>query len=201
MTARRILTFLLPLVLGMAACAADTSHEAAETTAAPDAATATEAGGESVATELPLIDIPNALLIQDGILGGGQPDEAQLRQAADAGYRTIINTRGPDEAADFAFEEELVRSLGMEYVFLPVSGGDDVNADKARALAEILEQPDALPAMVHCRSGNRVGILFAAKAFVVDGVDAEAAMEFGTASGMRRVPEQLKSMLQDAGDH
>jgi uncharacterized protein (TIGR01244 family) len=167
-TVRRLLIFLFPLVFGVAAHGAD----------------------------LTVIDIPNAVVIQDGVLGGGQPDEAQLRQAADAGYRTIVNMRGPDEVSEFAFEEELVQSLGMEYVFLPFAGGDAVNEDNARKLAKIIADPDALPAMIHCRSGNRVGILFAAKAFIVDGLDADAAMEFGTASGMRRVPEQLKTILE-----
>jgi protein tyrosine phosphatase (PTP) superfamily phosphohydrolase (DUF442 family) len=143
----------------------------------------------------PMIDIPNAVVIGDGILGGGQPDEDALRRAAHEGYRTILNMRGPGEEGSLDNEEELVRSLGMTYVALPISSGDAFNEKTARRLADILDEPDALPAMVHCASGNRVGILFGMKAFYVDGVEGPAALEFGTKSGARRIPEHVRSLL------
>jgi len=148
--------------------------------------------------ETPVIDIPNAVVIGDGILGGGQPDENALREAADTGYRTIVNLRGPDEKGPFENEEELVQSLGMDYVALPISGGADLNEHNAKLLAEILAEPSALPVMVHCGSGNRVGLLFAMKGFYVDGLDGPVALEIGTAAGARRVPEQMRARL--AGD-
>jgi len=183
---RQWMALLIPVFLGIAACAADVAHEKV----------ADETDG---AAELTVIDIPNPIVIEDSILSGGQPDEAQLRAAADAGYRTIVNTRGTAELEDFAFEEELVRSLGMEYVMIPIGSGEPVDEDKARTLAEILAQPDARPAMVHCRSGNRVGALFAAKAFVVDGLDADAALKLGAEYGMRRVPEELETIMKGGG--
>ena len=148
--------------------------------------------------ETPIIDIPNAVVIGDGILGGGQPDENALREAADTGYRTIVNLRGPDEKGPFENEEELVQSLGMNYVALPILGGAAFNEENAKLLAETLAEPSALPAMVHCGSGNRVGILFAMKGFYVDGLDGPAALEIGTAAGARRIPEQVRALL--AGD-
>ena len=42
--------------------------------------------------------------------------------------------------------------------------------------------PEALPAFVHCASGNRVGGLFAVKAFHLDGMNVEESMEIGTQS-------------------
>jgi len=194
--ARRMSVFFLPVILCAVACADD----AGTATGTPAELVVTDTGAPE-ATGTPMVDIMNAIVIQDGILGGGQPDENQLRQAADSGYRTIVNMRGPEEAEDYAGEEELVRSLGMEYVFMPIAGGEDVTEANARKLAEILEQPDALPAMMHCRSGNRVGILFAAKAFVVDGMAADDALEFGTASGMRKMPDQLRAMLDGEPAH
>jgi len=145
--------------------------------------------------ETPMIGIPNALVIDDGILGGGQPDEDALRTAAHEGYRTILNMRGPGEEGSLDNEEDLVRSLGMNYVTLPITGGAAFNEKAAQRLAEILGEADALPAMVHCASGNRVGILFGVKAFYVDGVDGPTALEFGTKSGARRIPEQVRMLL------
>ena len=148
--------------------------------------------------ETPIIDIPNAVVIGEGILGGGQPEENALRAAADKGYRTIVNLRGPDEKGPFENEEKLVQSLGMDYVALPILGGGSLNEDNAKLLADILAKPSALPAMVHCASGNRVGLLFAMKGFYVDGLDGPVALELATAAGARRVPEQMRALL--AGD-
>lgn len=155
------------------------------------------AAGCSVAeeTKTPMIGIPNAIVIGDGILAGGQPDEDALRTAAHEGYRTILNMRGPGEEGSLDNEEDLVRSLGMNYVTLPIASAAAFNEKTARRLVEILGKPDALPAMVHCKSGNRVGILFGVKAFYVDGLDGPAALEFGTKSGARRIPEQVRTLL------
>jgi protein tyrosine phosphatase (PTP) superfamily phosphohydrolase (DUF442 family) len=151
-------------------------------------------------TETPMIDIPNALVIGDGILGGGQPDEIALRVAADSGYRTILNMRGPGEEGSLENEEDLVRSLGMDYIALPISGGAALNEKNAKRLAEILAEPSALPVMVHCASGNRVGILFGVKAFYLDGLDGPAALEYGKSAGARRIPEQVLTLLAEVAD-
>ena len=151
-------------------------------------------------TETPMIGIPNAVVIEDGILGGGQPDEAALRDAADAGYRTIVNLRTAGERGALENEDALVQSLGMNYVVLPIRGGQTYNEHSAKRLAEILAEPSALPAMVHCASGNRVGILFGVKAFYVDGLDGPAALEFATRAGARRIPVDVQTLLVEDDD-
>ena len=150
--------------------------------------------------ETVVIDIPNAVVIAEGILGGGQPDEAALRRAAEAGYRTIVDMRLPGEERPFEDEAAFVRSLGMEYVALPVSGADAYSEANARRLAEVLAGPSALPAVVHCRSGNRVGVLFAAKAFYVDGIDGAEAIELGKRAGARRISEEMEASFREDED-
>jgi len=141
------------------------------------------------------IDIPNAVMVSDRILAGGQPDEAQLRQAAAAGFKTIVNLRGAGETGSLDNEAELVGSLNMKYVAIPIAGATGLNAESARKLADSLAGSEALPAMVHCASGNRVGYLFALKAFVVDGLDGGEALAFGKAVGMRRESARLEELL------
>lgn len=145
--------------------------------------------------ETPMIDIPNALVIQPGVLGGGQPDEAALRDAAHAGYRTIVNTRQPGEKGELENQAELVSSLGMKYITIPTRSGASFNEENAKLLAQILDDPEALPALVHCASGNRVGILFAVKAFYVDGSDGPEALELGKRAGARRFPVEVDALL------
>ena len=67
-------------------------------------------------------------------------------------------------------------------------------------LAELMAQRSALPAMVHCASGNRVGLMLTLKAFHVDGVTGPAALEYGKASGARHIPERVHAILRTAPD-
>ena len=53
----------------------------------------------------------------------------------------------------------------------------------------------ALPAIVHCASGNRVGALFGLKAHLQDGLPAEAALETAHAVGITRMEPTLRQRL------
>jgi uncharacterized protein (TIGR01244 family) len=141
------------------------------------------------------IDIPRAKAPFADVLSGGQPSPEQLRRIADEGYRTVINLRGPGEPEELVDEPQQVAALGMEYVSIPVASGDDLNVENARLLSEALARPGALPAVVHCRSGNRVGALFAIEAHELDGMDPERALEVGIASGLTALEPLVRERL------
>jgi len=145
------------------------------------------------------LEIPNATIPFPDVLVGGQPTVAQLESAAAVGVRTIVNLRPEKELGIYdtsgRAEAAIVEHLGMRYVLIPVQGGADLNEENARRLAEALEAPDALPAMVHCASGNRVGALFALKAAWLDGASAEAALELGLGAGMTRLEGAIREKL------
>lgn len=130
------------------------------------------------------IDIRNARYIDSTVLLGGQPSETQFSAAADLGYQLIVTLRGAGESGTSG-EQALVEELGMRYLQIPMANGGGLTEDNARALAAVLDDPDNRPLMVHCGSGNRVGGLFALKAFFVDGASTEAALEIGRKAGMR----------------
>ncbi len=143
------------------------------------------------------IDIPNAKMPVKGILTGGQPSVEQLDTAAQAGYRTIVNLRAPGEQGSWD-EAMKAAELGLRYVAIPIGGADGLSAENARKLAEIVDDPSALPAMVHCASGNRVGALFALKALHVDGADAENALTIGREAGLTKLEAAVKERLTQA---
>ncbi len=151
---------------------------------------------DSPAAEIdaPAIDIPNALMPIKGVLVGGQPSIEQLEEAAGAGYRTIVNLRGPGEKGSWD-QAPKAAELGLRYIEIPIAGAGDLNAENARKLAAIVDAPLSLPAMVHCASGNRVGGLFALKAFHVDGVSAEEALAAGLEAGLTRLEDTVKERL------
>ena len=148
-------------------------------------------------TDAGLIDIPNARTPTEGILVGGQPSVEQFQEAAFAGYRTVVNLRALGEQGSWD-EAAKAAELGVRYVAIPIAGADDLTAENARKLAEIVDDPEALPAMVHCASGNRVGALFALKALHVDGKSAESALTFGRRAGLTALEDAVRERLTPA---
>lgn len=140
------------------------------------------------------VAIPNARLVQEGLLVGGQPTEEQIRRLAREGYRTIVNLRGPDEEGGWD-EAPLSEELGMTFVDVPIASKADLTEANARLLAELLDRPDGFPMLVHCASGNRVGALFALKAFYVDGEPPEEALRKGLDAGLTRLEPYVRETL------
>lgn len=140
--------------------------------------------------------VRNGRMPLEGVLTGGQPTDEQLAALADAGYKTIINLRRPDERGTRG-EAETVAGLGMAYVSLPVDGADGLTEENAAALAAALAEAER-PLLLHCGSGNRVGALLAMKAFWLDGASAEEALELGRDGGMTRLEGAVRERLESA---
>lgn len=146
----------------------------------------------AVATAAPTELLRNGKAPFDGILTGGQPTADQFETLAGLGYKTIVNMRGTQESGSTKPAD--VESLGMTYVSFPITGAPDVSEENARKLAEILEANEH-PVVVHCASGNRVGALFALKAFYVDGETPQEALAIGQAAGVTRLEPVVKQQL------
>ncbi len=147
----------------------------------------------------PEIAIRNAKTPAPGVLTGGQPTPEQLEQAAKAGYHTVVNLRGKGEG-DGWDEAAAARELGLEYVAIPIASAEDLTEENARRLAEILDDPERRPMIVHCASGNRVGALFALEAFLVDGKSGETALQIGLDAGLTSLREVMEAKLLPAED-
>ncbi len=144
----------------------------------------------------PLVPIPNARVTKTGLLVGGQPSLDQLKAMEEAGYRTVITLRTDMEQGDEG-EEATVKRLGMKFVSIPVAGPAGLTEDNARRLAKALEVQDALPAVVHCKSGERVSALLGLKAFVVDRVGAAAAIDLAKSLGLTKLEAALRQRIAE----
>lgn len=140
------------------------------------------------------IDIPNARTPGGDLLTGGQPSPAQLDEARRIGFRTIVNLRPPGEFDDWD-EAARARTLGFAYINIPIAGPADLTLDNARTLADALDDLNAYPVMVHCGSGERVGALFALKVALIDGEDADTAMEIGRQAGLAALAGPVREKL------
>lgn len=124
----------------------------------------------------------------------GQPDEAILTAARDAGFVAVIDLRTAGEDRGFD-ERAAVEALGMEYHSLAVAGAKGVTLDNARALDGILAGIEG-PVLLHCRSGNRVGALTALRASL-QGAGDDAALEIGRVAGMTSLETAVTERLAE----
>jgi len=144
--------------------------------------------------DLLAIKISGARVPFEGMLTGGQPTVEQLEQAADMGFRTVFNLRPVDEDGAILNEAEIVADLGMQYVYIPMKGAEDLTEENANRFAEALDEAGS-PVMIHCAGGNRVGALFALKAFLSDGASVEEAMKIGVKIGVSRLESATRELL------
>lgn len=125
----------------------------------------------------------NAACPLPGVATGGQPDPARLAALAGAGFRAVIDMRGPEEPRGYD-EPAAARAAGLEYVSLPVSSASlsDSTFDAFRAL---MRDRRRTPVLVHCQSGNRVGALMVPWLVLDRGWPIERALASAEAGGLR----------------
>lgn len=144
----------------------------------------------------PLVPIPNARVSEDGLLVGGQPTPEQIKAIHHAGYRTVITLRPPSELGDEG-ERSQVQRLGLAYVSIPVPGAAGLTEANARALSNALDKRDALPAVVHCSTGQRAAALLGLEAFVVDRWSATAALDRAKRFGLSKLESALRERIAE----
>jgi uncharacterized protein (TIGR01244 family) len=148
-----------------------------------------------------LPEIPDTLRPAEDVLVSGQPDEAMLQQAADAGVRVVLNLRPESEDAEVDFDEAaLAGELGMSYLRLPIRAPEDFTLENVQTFNGFLELIGDQPALMHCSSGNRVGAMIALRAGLLEGADTEAAIEQGKAWGLTRSEEAVRAQLEAAAE-
>jgi uncharacterized protein (TIGR01244 family) len=143
------------------------------------------------------VPIPSLRRLSGEIWISGQPDAGQLAAARDAGLRTVVSLC---PAGECGWDEKSVAgSLGLEYATVPVGAACDLTPAAAHQLHELLESC-AKPVLVHCGSGNRVGALFALKAFHVHGHAPEDALAHGRAAGLTGLENAVRALLTSSGE-
>jgi uncharacterized protein (TIGR01244 family) len=85
-----------------------------------------------------------------------------MAAAASAGFKSVVNNRpdfehGPDQPTNAAIEAA-ARAAGLEYRFLPVSGGWQ-SPEQIAAMADLLAELPR-PLLMFCRSGSRSAMLY-----------------------------------------
>jgi protein tyrosine phosphatase (PTP) superfamily phosphohydrolase (DUF442 family) len=144
--------------------------------------------------------------VDDRLYRGAQPDAHGFGYLQRLGIRTVVNLR--DEDAGRTGEQQIVESLGMRYVHLPIKDGNfftrsrRIPEDTIRAFFDLVDTQDGNPVFVHCRRGaDRTGALVGFYRIARNGWSAARAYDEARAIGMRAWYTGLKRQIEEFGVH
>jgi uncharacterized protein (TIGR01244 family) len=144
----------------------------------------------------PLINLPNGLVPFDNTLTGGQPTFDQLKKASETGFKAVINLRTYGELPDPEQESTWVEGLGMKYIHIPIAVTNGLTLQNTKKFAEAISRTENYPLIVHCKSGERVGALFALKAFHIDEKSVEEALLIGESAGLTSLAPAVRKIME-----
>ncbi len=104
-------------------------------------------------------EIYNFKRINERIMTGGQPTEAQLAAAASEGVQTVINlaTFNPDHS--LPDEEGVVKSLGMNYIPIPIPWNRP-GKNHFEQFEQAMKTAESHKLLIHCAANYRVTAFF-----------------------------------------
>ena len=146
------------------------------------------------AADTPAIHIKNFGRVNDHLLRGSQPSPQGLRELAAAHVNLVLDLREPGPSA--VAEKQLVESLGMKYVQLPLPAWHAATSPEIQRALSILAPDDAGTSFVHCwRGKDRTGTVIACYRIQHDGWDARRALQEAHKYGMSRVQRAMASFI------
>ena len=124
----------------------------------------------------------NERKITDEITITGQLTADDIAEAAQRGVRAIVNVRSPGEAGEFGDEKYLVEAAGINYAEVPVTPQtlDDLAVQRFQGA---VTGYDSTPAIVHCGSGGRAGVMTLLHLALTHGWSIQQALDEGQKLG------------------
>lgn len=138
--------------------------------------------------------VPNFHKVNEGLYRGGQPSHEGFNSLEKLGIRTVIDLRIPDSAANR--EKQMVESLGMHYVHIPLHGGEVPIRSDIDQVFSILLDAAQWPVFVHCREGkDRTGMIIACYRISHDGWTNMRALAEAKSYAFRQIKPAMESYI------
>jgi protein tyrosine phosphatase (PTP) superfamily phosphohydrolase (DUF442 family) len=106
----------------------------------------------------------------------GQPTESQFPLIKTAGYEVVINLAVPTSTGAIPEEPEIWKSLGLEYIAIPVDWEQPTLKDLQQFFAVIKQHSDR-KIFVHCALNMRVSVFVYLHRVLCLSVEPEVAIE------------------------
>ena len=122
-------------------------------------------------------DIYNFIPISDSLSTSGQPTEEQLTDLAKEGYEVIINLALHDDPRySLPDESSYVKSLGMQYIHIPVQFDKPLKSDLL-LFFDTMESNNNRRVHLHCAANMRVTVFLGLYFLLCKGLSKEEAFE------------------------
>jgi uncharacterized protein (TIGR01244 family) len=139
--------------------------------------------------------VPNFHKVNDGLYRGGQPSREGFNDLAKMGIKTVIDLRIPDSSANR--EKQVVESLGMHYVHIPLHGGETPTQGDIDKAFSILLDIAQWPVFVHCREGkDRTGMIIACYRISHDGWTNIRALAEAKSYAYREIKQAMEDYIK-----
>jgi uncharacterized protein (TIGR01244 family) len=91
--------------------------------------------------------------VSQNFSSAGQISAQDLEQAAQAGFKSVLNLRSPDEEGFVNDEPEQAKASGLDYANVPISPKET----NPQVIEQVIQEVENLPKpiLVHCAGGGR----------------------------------------------
>jgi protein tyrosine/serine phosphatase len=127
--------------------------------------------------------LPNFHAVNEHIYRGGQPTDLGLQALRAMGVRTVLDLRPGAERS--AHEQELLQSLGIRYVNIPMPSLGAPNDESINKALTVLGSDAGWPVFVHCQRGaDRTGTVVACYRMAAECWTPQRALEEAVRLGL-----------------
>jgi len=123
-----------------------------------------------------LTDIYNFLPLSESLFTGGMPEADQLIDAAKQGVKVVINLAPHDVPHALPAEAELVDSLGMQYINIPVNWNTPTK-DGLNKFMDAMDEHKDRKILVHCEANFRASAFVSMYRILREGWKPDEALE------------------------
>jgi uncharacterized protein (TIGR01244 family) len=115
---------------------------------------------------------------------GGATEPSAMAGLKKDGFVSVINLRlDTEKGADIDASRAAAQSAGLNYIHLPFDAANPDPQIVDKFLAAVGDKANQ-PAYIHCKSANRVGVLWMIQRVLIDGWDMDKARKEAEAIGM-----------------
>ncbi|MEH1939157.1 MAG: sulfur transferase domain-containing protein [Nostoc sp.] len=131
--------------------------------------------------------------VSDDLSAAGQPTSEELKQAAQEGFKSVLNLRSPDEAGFLSDEQQQAEAAGLQYANVPLKPSEPNQELTKLAIQEIENLPK--PILIHCAAGARAGGIALIANAISEGLTYEEISQKAQELGLNLEQPHLKQFL------
>lgn len=135
----------------------------------------------------------NAKKVSEDMSAAGQLSPEQLQQAAQEGFKSVLNLRSPNEPGFLSDEQQQAEAVGLQYACVPLEVSEPNQELVEEAIRKIENLPK--PVLVHCGAGARAGAIALIGTALQEGLTYEQITEKAQELGVSLEQPHLNQFL------